>query len=107
MTSRLERIAQNRREKLERIRARGIEPYPHRYRRSHTTQQAVALLKQQEGSPGEAEAQVVDVAGRVTAHRSMGKISFLDIRDGSGKIQLSFHSNLIAEAIQYRPRQMI
>ena len=98
MTSRLERIAQNRREKLERIRARGIEPYPHHYHRSHTTQQAVALLKQQEESIGEAKARVVNVAGRVTALRPMGKISFLDIRDGSGKIQLSFHRDQLDEA---------
>ncbi len=97
MTSRLERITENRREKLERIRSRGIEPYPHRYHRSHTTQQAVALLKQQEESPGKTEAQVVNVAGRVIAYRPMGKIAFLDIRDGSGKIQLSFHHDQLDE----------
>ncbi len=88
MTSRLERIAQNRREKLERIRARGIDPYPHRYHRSHTTQQAVALLKQIEA--GQAEDKDVNVAGRIMAKRPMGKSAFLDIRDGSGKIQLLF-----------------
>ena len=47
MKSRLDRIAQQRREKLNRIRARGINLYPYRYHRSHTTQQAIALLKQQ------------------------------------------------------------
>ncbi|TET17600.1 MAG: lysine--tRNA ligase [Dehalococcoidia bacterium] len=98
MTSRLDRIAQKRREKLERIRARGINPYPYRYHRSHTTQQAVALLKQQEESSSKAEAPVVNIAGRVMANRPMGKISFLDIRDSSGKIQLSFHSDLLSEA---------
>ncbi len=97
MTSRLERITENRREKLERVRARGIDPYPHRYHRSHTTEQAVALLKQQEESSGEAEAQAVNIAGRVTAYRPMGKIAFLDIRDGSGKIQLSFHQDQMDE----------
>ncbi len=88
MTSRLERIAQQRLEKLERIRARGINPYPHRYHRTHTTEQAVALLKQQEeGSPKE---ETVNVAGRIMARRLMGKSAFVDIRDGSGKIQLLF-----------------
>ncbi len=89
MTPRLDRIAQQRREKLDRIRARGINPYPYRYHRSHTAQQAIALLKQQEDS-AKTEALVVSLAGRVMAKRSMGKISFLDIRDGSGKIQLLF-----------------
>ncbi len=89
MTSRLDRIAQQRQEKLNRIRARGTNPYPYRYHRSHTTQEAIALLKQQEDS-AKAEALVVSLAGRIMAKRSMGKISFLDIHDGSGKIQLLF-----------------
>ena len=88
MTSRLERIAQQRRQKLDRIRTRGIEPYPHRYHRSHITREAVALLKRNE--EGLTKEEEVSVAGRITANRPMGKISFLDIRDGSGKIQLLF-----------------
>ena len=36
-------------------------------------------------------AQAINVAGRITAIRKMGKASFFDIRDGSGKIQLLFH----------------
>ncbi len=95
MTSRLDRIARKRREKLDKIRARGINPYPYCYHRSHTTQQATALLKQQEESPGKAEAPVVNLAGRVMASRLMGKVSFLDIRDSSGKIQLYFRNDLL------------
>ena len=96
MASRLDRIEQQRLQKLERLRARGINPYPHRYHRSHTTAQAIALLEQQEES-GQSEAAVI-VAGRITAQRNMGKISFLDLRDGSGKIQLYFHRNNLDEA---------
>jgi len=96
MTSRLDRIARKREEKLERIRARGINPYPHGYHRSHTIQQALALLKEQEESP-KAEAPVVNLAGRVMASRLMGKVSFLDIRDGSGKIQLYFRNDLLSQ----------
>ena len=97
MASRLDLIAQQRLEKLDRIRARGINPYSYGYHRSHTTQQAIALLRQQEDS-GKAETSVVSVAGRIMANRPMGKISFLDIRDGSGKIQVCFRSNLLGEA---------
>ncbi|TET25432.1 MAG: lysine--tRNA ligase [Dehalococcoidia bacterium] len=88
MSSRLDHIAQKRREKLDRIRKRGIDPYPHRYHRSHTTEQAIALLEQCEA--GGKETPLVSVGGRITASRLMGKISFLDLRDGSGKIQLLF-----------------
>jgi len=90
MTSRLEHIAQQRRQKLERIRSRGINPYPHRYHRSHTTQQAVALLEQKE--EGLTKDEEVSVAGRIMAIRRMGRSVFADIRDGSGKIQLLFQN---------------
>ena len=98
MTSRLDRIARKRQEKLEQIRARGINPYPYGYHRSHTTQQALALHKEQEES-GTAEAPVVNLAGRVMASRLMGKVTFLDIRDGSGKIQLYFRSDLLSQDV--------
>jgi len=97
MTSRLERIAQQRQQKLDRIRASGINPYPHRYHRSHTTQQAVEQLQAWE-SKGDTEKAAdrlagkvrANVAGRIMAIRRMGKSAFADIRDGSGKIQLLF-----------------
>jgi lysyl-tRNA synthetase class 2 len=95
MASRLDRIAEQRRQKLDRIRGQGIEPYPHRYQRTHTTEQAVALLKQEEKSTKKAK--VVSLAGRITAHRPMGKIAFFDIRDGSGKIQLCFYKDRLNE----------
>jgi len=91
MTSRLEHIAKQRREKLERIRARGTNPYPYGYHRSHTAEQAITLLKQHEDS-GQKSAPAVNVAGRIMANRSMGKSAFVDIRDDSGKIQLLFQN---------------
>ncbi|HUV55854.1 MAG TPA: lysine--tRNA ligase [Dehalococcoidales bacterium] len=97
MASRLDHIAQQRRQKLDRLRARGINPYPYRYHRSHTTQQAVDLLKQQEDS-GQAEPPVVNLAGRIMASRVMGKASFMDLQDSSGRIQLYFRSDTLGDA---------
>jgi len=88
MTSRLDHITQQRQQKLDRIRARGINPYPRSYHRTHTAQEAIALLKQNE--EGLTQTDTVNVAGRITARRLMGKSAFFDIRDGSGKIQLLF-----------------
>jgi len=98
MTSRLDNIAQQRQQKLDRIRARDINPYPNRYHRSHTTQQAAALLAKQPEAD-KAEAPRVTVAGRIMANRAMGKIAFLDLRDSSGKIQLYFHKGRLDESI--------
>ena len=88
MTSRLERITQQRLEKLNRIRAGGTDPYPHRYHRTHTAQQAIEQLHKLES--GDTAEDTVNVAGRIMAKRKMGKSVFIDIRDGSGKIQLLF-----------------
>jgi len=97
MATRLDRIAQQRLEKLDQIRARGGIPYPNHYYRSHTTQEAVELLKELESKNKARQAadsivgkDEVKVAGRITAMRNMGKSAFADIRDGSGKIQLLF-----------------
>jgi lysyl-tRNA synthetase class 2 len=89
MTSKPDRITEQRLEKLKNIRGKGINPYPNTFHRTNTTQEAVALLKQSEDAK-QATGPTVTVAGRVMARRGMGKISFIDLRDGSGKIQLLF-----------------
>jgi lysyl-tRNA synthetase class 2 len=86
MTTRNDRISQQRLDKLEKIRQAGYEPYPRTWHRTHTTRQAIELLKEQEVS--NAEKTPVSLAGRIMARRSMGKIGFIDLRDGSGKVQL-------------------
>lgn len=92
MTSRLEGITQQRRDSLGRIRTQGVDPYPGSYHRSHSAQAAIALFDQKgEDSPA------VSVAGRVIARRSMGKMTFIDIRDGSGKLQLCFRYNSLGQ----------
>jgi lysyl-tRNA synthetase class 2 len=90
MTSRLERITEQRLESLNRIRARGIDPYPHSYHPSHTVGEAITLFEQQ----GE-NSRDISLAGRIVSRRSIGKMSFLDIRDSSGKIQLSLRYDLL------------
>ena len=82
----VERIAQQRLDKLSALRSRGIDPYPPRCRRSHTNTEAVALLEKQE-KEGVVAVEVA-VTGRITANRSMGKLAFINLVDGTGKIQL-------------------
>jgi len=96
MADRSEDIVRQRLRKLDKIRARGIDPYPHRYRRSHTLQEAATLFQRWEAGDV-ATAPEVKVAGRLIAHRPMGKATFLDIRDGSGKIQLYLRKDLLGE----------
>jgi len=91
MSSRLERITSQRLKSLNRIKEKGIDPYPHRYHPSHTVKEAVALFER--GEKGEN----ISLAGRIMARRSMGKMTFADIRDGSGKMQLCFRYDILGE----------
>ncbi len=77
--------------KLERIRAQGIDPYPPRSHRTHTTTEAIAAFLNAEAE-GQEGPEVI-VAGRLRSVRVMGKITFAHIEDGSGKIQLFFRLN--------------
>jgi len=82
--------------KLERLRSRGVDPYPARFRPSHTAQQVVDLLEGREES-----SDPVTVAGRITAMRQMGKATFIDLRDGSGRIQTYVKQDVVgAEAYE-------
>jgi lysyl-tRNA synthetase class 2 len=96
--SRLKAITKQRREKLTRLRKSGINPYPNYYHRTHTAQEVVELLNSLEIS-GSKEV-IVSVAGRLIAHRRMGQISFMDVLDGSGKIQLMADKSLLDESQQ-------
>jgi lysyl-tRNA synthetase, class II len=112
MPSREEELFQERLAKLERLRARGIDPYPPRYDRSHTSSQARAAFETWEarsldspspsserGSGGEVEAPVVSVAGRLTALRNLGRAAFLDLRDGEGRLQVFVARDRVSEAV--------
>ncbi len=80
-----EEIIALRREKLERLRAAGVDPYPARASRTHSAAEAAALADAPDG-----DRSALTVAGRITAVRKMGKASFLDLRDASGRIQTYF-----------------
>ena len=96
MSDRGEELIEQRRAKLERLRARGRDPYPARYQRTHTTQQAADLLARQEQEAAASD-QEVSVAGRVTAMRVMGKRTFVDLRDGSGKVQADLRQDVLGD----------
>jgi lysyl-tRNA synthetase, class II len=75
-----------RRAKLERLREEGIEPYPHGF--PERTEIAAVRESHEEIEPGEETTDRYRVAGRLTAKRGHGKASFLDLRDGTGQLQI-------------------
>jgi lysyl-tRNA synthetase class 2 len=85
----LSHLEHQRVEKLQRLREAGIDPYPHRVERTHTVAEARALFISVEACGGDlAEPVQVAVTGRVRSVRTMGKVAFAHIDDGTGTIQL-------------------
>jgi len=77
-------------QKIEELRAEGIDPYPTRAERTHTSAQVIAEFESAEKDDKEVKA---TLTGRIRASRAMGKVSFAHIEDSGGKVQLFFRSN--------------
>src|SRR5437867_6132136 len=81
-------LIKQRKEKLEALRAKGIDPFKNKF--SPTEKCAEARANYVEGRE-------VAVAGRVTAHRDMGKSMFIDVRDQSGRLQAYAQKNVLGD----------
>ena len=81
-------LIEQRKEKLAALRARGIDPFKNKF--APTGKCAEARTRYAEGRE-------VAVAGRITAHRDMGKSMFIDVRDESGRLQVYAQKNVLGE----------
>ncbi len=81
-------------QKLEELRAEGVEAYPTRAARTHTSAQAIAEFEAAEAAATEVKA---TLAGRIRSMRPKGKLAFVHIEDGDGKVQLFFRVNEVGE----------
>lgn len=75
----LENLTKARLKKLKNIKNAGVNPYPARTDRKQTVIEAKKMMGKK-----------VAIAGRIRSLRPHGKITFVDIEDFSGKIQLFF-----------------
>jgi lysyl-tRNA synthetase, class II len=88
----------DRREKLERLVAEGVDPYVARFHRTHTTVDALDLLA---GSTDE-RTEPVTVAGRLMGKRGQGGMAFGELRDGAGRIQLVAQRDVLGDDLHDR-----
>ncbi len=85
-------LEQQRLEKLERFVEAGIDPYPPRAERTHTSAEALEAFDE----TSETQA-TVTVAGRLVSMRDMGKTVFAHVADEFGRIQLFVRRDAIGE----------
>jgi lysyl-tRNA synthetase, class II len=81
-------LIQQRMAKLQALRERGIDPFRNKFRPTEKCAEARANY---------AEGREVALAGRITAHRDMGKSMFIDIKDQSGRIQVYAQKNVLGD----------
>jgi len=94
------KLEQERLEKAERLEALGIELYPRRAKRTHTTAQAIAAFEAAEAENAENPAEVIiTVAGRIRRVNIKGKVSFMHIEDEQGRVQLFLRINNLGETL--------
>ena len=83
-------------EKVRSMRDEGIEPYPPRAERTHSSTDAVSRFESLEDSlPDGRDTEAISVVGRVVGFRDMGKSTFVHIEDGHGRLQLYLRANVV------------
>ena len=90
MSERLEDVIKIRKEKLERIKQAGLDPYPSSSSRTHTNSQALDDFEALTETP-------ITLVGRIRSWRDMGMIIFAHIEDGTAKIQVLMKSDDLGE----------
>jgi lysyl-tRNA synthetase class 2 len=78
--------------KLEKIKNLGIQPYPSESKRTHTIKEALEQFDNFSSSQKE-----LILAGRIMSIREHGGSTFLDIKDGTGKIQSLFKKDRLGQ----------
>jgi len=86
-------LIEQRRTKLRALREKGIDPFKNKFTPKEKCNEAREKYKAGEYKEG----QEVELAGRITAHREMGKSIFIDIKDQSGRIQVYAQKNALGD----------
>ncbi|HEY5346412.1 MAG TPA: amino acid--tRNA ligase-related protein, partial [Verrucomicrobiae bacterium] len=86
-------LIEQRKAKLKSLEAKGIFPFQNKFTPDAKCHDARSGFE----SGALPEGTKVSVAGRITAHRDMGKSMFIDVRDQSGRIQCYAQKNTLGD----------
>jgi lysyl-tRNA synthetase class 2 len=81
-----------RKQKLLALREKGIDPYPNRVQRTNSIADVLEHFSEWQGEEGD-----FTLTGRIRLMRDMGKVTFAQIEDGTGRMQVYFRVNDIGE----------
>lgn len=80
-------------ERLQKIKAAGVNPYPSAVKRTHLSREVLNFFDELVKDES-----VVYLAGRIRSIRRHGRASFIHIEDSEGQIQLFFQSDAVGDA---------
>ena len=86
-----------RREKLQKLTAKGIDPFGQKFLTTHHSVEAKKLAEGKTHDELEAAAMKTSIAGRLVLLRNMGKASFVTIQDKLGSIQAYIRKDVIGD----------
>ncbi|MCP5519331.1 MAG: lysine--tRNA ligase [Verrucomicrobiales bacterium] len=81
-------LIEQRKANLAALAARGCHPFRNKFQPTEGCGEARANY---------AEGRIVGIAGRITAHRDMGKSQFMDLKDGTGRIQIYVQKKAVGD----------
>jgi lysyl-tRNA synthetase class 2 len=91
----IEELRQIRIEKLKKLQQAGLLAYPAKTKRTHKISEVLDNFKKLSG--GILGKKSIVIAGRIMAKRGQGGLTFLDVNDGSGKIQALIKTDKLGE----------
>ncbi len=86
----IHQLMQQRRKKLKKLQEMGINPYPYKFERTHTSRQVQENFEALQN-------QTVAVAGRIMSNRRMGKAAFFHVQDMDGRIQIYLKRDTVGD----------
>ncbi|MBI4053739.1 MAG: lysine--tRNA ligase [Candidatus Doudnabacteria bacterium] len=92
MTQKETELLAERLQKLQKIKAQGVDPYPAKAQRTHLIGEVLGKFEDYERQKKQ-----MKLVGRLRAMRSHGKIIFSDLEDESGKIQVAFKAEELGQ----------
>jgi lysyl-tRNA synthetase class 2 len=95
----LNELLQQRRAKVESYQADGINPFANDFVVTHTAQQILDAHAADDKQKLEETELTYRVGGRIMARRDFGKAAFLQLQDGSGRLQIYVARNQVGEAV--------
>ncbi|MBF0714023.1 lysine--tRNA ligase [Gemella sp. GH3] len=90
-----------RREKMEAMREKGIDPFGTKFERTHLTNELVELFDKYSKEELEEKNVNVTIAGRVMTKRGKGKAGFAHIQDLGGQIQIYVRQDRVGENYEF------